>query len=272
MSRPYTPSGRFDTEFETEEIHDAITKDLTNPVGSTIQWFVWNGTATDVDPIYDVGSNYITSTTGINTNTTVSSAVGTSVVTVNSNTGIVVGMSVNATGVPSGALVKSISGTAIRLTANTTKTIPAGTAINFTTDGRKWKAPVTVPVIKAVLGQGSTNLVQQGFYNADTIHFVIDHDVLVDTIPEMLFKLNPLNDENPDPLNRDRIVWKNQVYRPLQNNYAGIIAERFTLLTFQCQQVMPEEMVNDSQFQAYASPDLRYRYGEGSYGYGIYGG
>jgi hypothetical protein len=42
MSRPYTPSGRFDTEFEIEEIHDAITKDLTNPVGTTVQWYVWN--------------------------------------------------------------------------------------------------------------------------------------------------------------------------------------------------------------------------------------
>lgn len=253
MSRPYTPSGRFDTEFETEEIHDAITKDLTNPVGSSVQWFVWNGTDTNVDPIYDVGSNYITSTTGVSKNTTVSSAVGTTVVTVVSTTGVTVGMAVVADGVPSGALVKSISGTAVRLTANTTKTIPAGTAINFTSNGRKWKPPVTVPVIKAVLGQGSTNLVQQGFYNADTITLVIDHDILLDTIPEMQGKLNPLNDEDPDPLNRDRIVWKNQVYRPLQNNFAGIIAERFTLLTFQCQQVMPEELVNDPQFQKYAN-------------------
>ena len=253
MSRPYTPSGRFDTEFETEEIHDAITKDLTNPVGSTVQWFVWNGVNTNVDPIYDVGSNYITSTTGVNKNTTMSAAVGTTVVTVVSTTGLVVGMAANGNGIPSGALIKSISGLNVRLTARTIKTITAGTAVNFTNDGRQWKAPAVVPVIKAVLGQGTTQLVQQGFYNADSITFVIDHDVLVDTIPEMLYKLNPLNDENPDPLNRDRIVWKNQVYRPLKSNYAGIIAERFTLLTFQCQQIMPEELVNDPQFQAYAN-------------------
>jgi len=253
MSRPYTPSGRFDTEFETEEIHDAITKDLTNPVGTTVQWYVWNGTATNVDPIYDVGSNYITSTTGVNRNTTASSAVGTSVVTVTSSSGILVGMSVSAVGVPSGALVKAISGTSIRLTANTIHALPAGTAINFTNDGRQWKAPVKVPVIKAVLEQGQTSLVQQGFYNSDRIHFVIDHDVLVDTIPEMLYKLDPTDSENPDPLNRDRIVWKNQVYRPLRSNYSGIISERFTLLVFDCQQIMPEELVNDPQFQAYAN-------------------
>lgn len=253
MSRPYTPSGRFDTEFETEEIHDAITKDLTNPVGSTVQWFVWNGVATNVDPIYDVGSNYITSTTGVSKNTTMASAVGTTVVTVVSTTGLAVGMAANGTGIPSGALIKQISGTSVRLTAKTTSTIPAGTAVNFTNDGRQWKAPVTVPVIKAVLDQGQTNLVQQGFYNSDRIHFVIDHDVLIDTIPEMLYKLNPIDSENPDPLNRDRIVWKNQVYRPLKSNYSGIISERFTLLVFDCQQIMPEELVNDPQFQAYAN-------------------
>lgn len=253
MSRPYTPSGRFDTDFETEEIHDAITKDLTNPVGSTVQWFVWNGAATNVDPIYDVGSNYITSTSGVNVNTTMTGAVGTTVVTVTSNAGLSVGMSVNGLGIPSGALIKQISGNSVRLTAKTIKTIPPNTPVNFTSDGRLWKPPVTVPVIKAVLGQGTTNMVQQGFYNADKIHFTIDHDVLIETIPEMLYKLNPLNDENPDPLNRDRVVWKNQVYRPLMSNYSGIIAERFTLLVFECQQIMPEELINDPQFQQYAN-------------------
>ena len=253
MSRPYTPSGRFDTEFETEEIHDAITKDLTNPVGTNVQWYVWNGVSTNVDPIYDVGSNYITSTTGSNINTTMSAAVGTTVVTVVSTAGLSVGMAVNGTGIVPGTLVKSISGTSVRLTAKTSTNISAGTAVNFTNDGRQWKAPVTVPVIKAVLEQGSTNLVQQGFYNADSIKFVIDHDVLTSLIPEMIDKLNPLDIHNPDPLNRDRVVWKNQVYRPLLNNLHGIIAERYTLLTFNCQQIMAEEMVNDPQFQAYTS-------------------
>lgn len=179
MSRPYTPGGRFTTDWETNEIHDAITKDLTNPAGTTAHWYVWDAPSTHVDSIYDVGA---------------------------------------ADGV-----------------------------------GRMWKTPVEIPIIKAVLGQGTTNLVQQGFYNSDRIHFVIDHDELISLVPEMLYKLDPLDSENPDPLNRDRIVWKSQVYRPLKSNYSGIINERFTLLVFECQQIMPEEMVNDSQFQAYAN-------------------
>ena len=187
MSRPYTPGGRFSSDWETNEIHDAITKDLTNPVGTTIDWYVWkphnnaDATSTQIDPIYDVGS-----------------------------------------------LTYDGSG------------------------GRKWLEPVKIPVIRAVLGQGTTNMVQQGFYNSDRLHLTIDHDVLIDIIPEMLYKLDPLNSESPDPLNRDRIVWKSQVYRALKNNYAGIISERYTLLTFDCQQIMPEELVNDPQFQYYA--------------------
>jgi hypothetical protein len=272
MSRPYTPGGRFDTDFETEQIHDAITKDLTNPVGTTAQWFVWNGASTNVDPIYDVGSNYLTSTTGTQVTTTMSGVVGTNVITVASNTSIAAGMAVIGSGIADGALVRSVAGTTVTLTLNNIGNISAGTSVNFTSDGRQWKTPVKVPIIRAVLQQGQTNLVQQGFYNADKIHFTIDHDILIDLIPEMLYKLDPLNSENPDPLNRDRIVWKDQVYRPLRSNYSGIISERFTLLVFDCQQIMPEELVNDPQFQAYASPDVRYRYGEGPYGYGIYGG
>jgi hypothetical protein len=245
MSRPYTPSGRFDTDFETSEIHDGITKDLTNPVGTSVQWFVWNGTATNVDPIYDVGSNYITSTTGANKNTTMSAAVGTTVVTVVSTTGLVVGMAVNGTGIVSGTLIKSISGLNVRLTSKTSKTITAGTAVNFTNNGRQWKIPVTVPVIKALIKHGTVEHSHEGFYNADSVHFTIDKAELNKSVPDFL--------NNPDPINRDRIVWQGQVYRPLLSQFKGIVAENFTLVSLDCRQIMPEELVNDPQFQAYAN-------------------
>lgn len=253
MSRPYTPSGRFNTEYEISDIHDAITKDLTNPVGSSVQWYVWNGTDTNVDPIYDVGSNYITSTNGTSVTTTMTGTVGTNTVTVVSTTSIAVGMAAVGTGIANGTLVRSISGSVVTLTRNNIGNISSGTSVNFTSDGRKWKSPVVVPVIKAVLKQGQSNMVQEGFYNADSIHIVIDHDVLINSIPEMLYKLDPTDSENPDPLNRDRIVWKNQVYRPVSSSYSGIIKEKFVLMTFECQQVMGDELINDPQFQAYAN-------------------
>jgi hypothetical protein len=58
---------------------------------------------------------------------------------------------------------------------------------------------------------------------------------------------------NPDPLNRDRIIWQNQVYRPILSQLRGIVLEKFTVVSLDCRQIMPEEMVNDSQFQAYAN-------------------
>jgi hypothetical protein len=188
MSRAYTPSGRFDTDFETNEIHDAITKDLTNPVGTTVMWYVWDSVATHVDPIYDVGAS-----DGV---------------------------------------------------------------------GRQWKTPVDVPTIRAVVKQSQTDLIEEGFYNADRLHLTLDKELLSSLIPGVL--------DNPDPLNRDRIVWKGQVYRPLMTQLLGIISERFAIISFECQQIMPEEMVNDSQFQDYASSLTLY--GEGTYGYGSYGG
>jgi len=190
MSRAFTPSGRFDTDWETNEIHDAITKDLTNPVGTTALWYVWDDASTHVDPIYDVGA-----------------ADGT---------------------------------------------------------GRIWKTPVVVPIIRSVIKHGTVEHSHEGFYNADSIHFTIDKDELTKALPSLL--------TNPDPLNRDRIVWQGQVYRPLLSQLRGIVLERFTVVSLDCRQIMPEEMVNDSQFQAYALPGDGYRYGDGLYGYGIYGG
>jgi hypothetical protein len=245
MSRAYTPSGRFDTDFETNEIHDAITKDLTNPVGTTVQWFVWNSLAFNVDPIYDVGSNYLTSTTGASINTTMSGTVGTTAITVVSTAGVTVDMAVNGSGIAKGTLVKSISGTTITLTLPNVNNIAAATAVNFTSDGRQWKTPVDVPAIRAVVKQSQTNLIEEGFYNADRLHLTIDKEILSSLIPGVL--------DDPDPLNRDRIVWKGQVYRPLMNQLLGIISERFAIISFECQQIMPEELVNDPQFQAYAN-------------------
>jgi len=54
------------------------------------------------------------------------------------------------------------------------------------------------------------------------------------------------------------MVWLGEVIRPYGVQQAGLVANRFTLLLVDAIQVMPEEMVNDPQFAAYASgvPDM----------------
>jgi len=173
--RSYQPGGRFDADYETDAILDGIEADLTVPVGSTVDWWIYDPTSTEIDPIYDVGSE---------------------------------------------------------------------------SHGRRWKGPYKLPVIRTVINQGNVPQDNRGFYNSDTIHFTIDATDVNAIDPTVL--------GNPDIQNRGRMVWLGEVFRPYGVQQAGLVANRFTLLLVDAIQVMPEEMVNDPQFAAYASgvPDM----------------
>jgi hypothetical protein len=174
MSRAYTPDGRFTSDFERGSISSGITADLTNPVGTHAQWWIYNPTDTAVDPIYDVGDSYL-----------------------------------NGSG------------------------------------GKMWTGPYQIQVIRAIIKQGDTKISQQGFYNADYLHLTLN---ALD-----IEKIAPGTMANPDSRDRDRIVWKGEVFRPYKSQQEGIISEDFILLTVDLVQVMPEELVNDVQFSAYAN-------------------
>ena len=106
--------------------------------------------------------------------------------------------------------------------------------------GRSWRGPFELPIIRAVITQGTVPQSERGFYNTDTLHLTINARDIDNIDPGVL--------GNIDLENRGRIVWKNQVYRPNYIQQRGIIAERFTLVVVDCMQVSPEEMVNDWQF------------------------
>lgn len=114
--------------------------------------------------------------------------------------------------------------------------------------GRVWHGPYTIPLIKAIISQGNTKISQAGFYNADTLHLTINAKDIEKIIPGVM--------DNPDDQNRSRVVWKNEVFRPFNVQQRGIISEGFVLLTVECSQVMPEEMVNDPQFLSFSSNPL----------------
>ena len=103
-----------------------------------------------------------------------------------------------------------------------------------TLNGRTWKGPYNIPIIRAIISQGSSKISQAGFYNADTLHLTINSKDIEAIAPGVMTE--------PDGQNRSRIVWKNEVYRPFNVQQRGIISEDFTLLVVECQQVMPEEM------------------------------
>jgi hypothetical protein len=120
-----------------------------------------------------------------------------------------------------------------------------GQDISGSVGGKRWKGPFELPVVRAVIQQGQVRTSQGGYYNADMLHLTLNIEDVEAIAPGVI--------TNPDYQNKGRIIWKNQVYRPYGVQERGIIAERFTLLVVECQQIMPEEMVNDPQFQAYAN-------------------
>jgi hypothetical protein len=120
-----------------------------------------------------------------------------------------------------------------------------GQNITSTLGGKRWTGPFTIPVVRAVIDQGEAKTSAVGYYNADTLHLTFNIEDVAKFAPNITIR--------PDSNNRDRIVWRGQVYRPFGIQERGIIADRFTILSVDCIQVMPEEMVNDPQFQTYAS-------------------
>ena len=54
--RAYTPGGRFDADFETNEILAGIATDLQRPVGTFAKWWVFDPAASQMDDLYNVGS------------------------------------------------------------------------------------------------------------------------------------------------------------------------------------------------------------------------
>lgn len=146
--------------------------------------------------------------------------------------------------------------------------------------GRRWTGPISVPVVNASIFQGTTpSNDERGFYNVDTLRITINMDVIRQgnnltgansgTIPQL-----SLLEINPDHYLLDRIVFRAQVYQPIKINTLGFITDRYTVISIDCTQVNPEELVNDPQFQSYA--DFKFYdplegYGAKAYGSGIYG-
>jgi hypothetical protein len=176
--RAYSPGGRFDSDFESDLISDGITEDLTNPAGTSAEWWKFNSASSQSDPIYDVE--------------------------------------------------------------------PIGT-------GRVWTGPFTIPVIRASISQGTSALSDRGFYNADTLHLTLNIDDLYAVNPE-LFSSRGVLKPTLDLVDKYRVVWKSQVYRPYKTQQAGLVANRHTLIAMDLLQLMPDELVNDAQFLAYAQP------------------
>lgn len=111
--------------------------------------------------------------------------------------------------------------------------------------GRRWYPGIQVPCVNAVIYQGVTLQDERGFYNTDVLRVTLNMEDV-----ERLFPTMPTD---PDSFLKDRIVYRNQVFRPIHFYPRGLIKGKYTLFTLDANQVNSEEMVNDEQFAQYSN-------------------
>ena len=119
-------------------------------------------------------------------------------------------------------------------------------------NGRVWDGPFDLPAISASLTHGVNQTNQRGFYSSDSLKLTVNIDDLQRVSPEIFFDERGYVRPQINFANKYRVVWQSQVYRPIQTQTQGYVDDRGTIIVLKCAQLMPEEMVNDSQFAQYA--------------------
>jgi hypothetical protein len=130
------------------------------------------------------------------------------------------------------------------------------------TKGRRWMLPFDFPVVMAQLIRSANVMNERGFYVSDTLRLVLNVGEVQRLLPSLL--------SNPSNHIKDRIIYRDQVFVPTRVLPRGAFGTRFAVVTIDCNQMNAEELVNDPQFQKYASvskADFR-TIGYGSSGYG----
>jgi hypothetical protein len=133
--------------------------------------------------------------------------------------------------------------------------------------GRRWMLPFKMPAVMAQFVRGTNIMNQRGFYVTDTLRLVINIGDAQRLLPSLI------TDSNNHI--KDRIIYRGEVFVPTRVLPRGSFGYNYAVLTIDCNQLNPDELVNDPQFQTYASlskPDPRtIGYGNGAYGSDSYG-
>lgn len=111
--------------------------------------------------------------------------------------------------------------------------------------GRRWMLPFKMPVVMAQFVRGTNVMNERGFYVTDTLRLVVNVGDVQRLLPSLV--------SDATSHIKDRIIYRGEVFVPTRVLPRGSFANRFAVVTIDCNQVNPEEMVNDPQFQAYAA-------------------
>lgn len=112
--------------------------------------------------------------------------------------------------------------------------------------GRRWKEPsLTIPCVAVAVIAGQTLFNTRGYYQTGSIEITLDVKNVDFLLPD-LYKL-------PDQHMLDRVVYQSTVFTPTQIKPMGHVADGYAVVSVGMTEVNPEELVNDPQFQDYAS-------------------
>ncbi|CAB4166918.1 hypothetical protein UFOVP964_17 [uncultured Caudovirales phage] len=111
--------------------------------------------------------------------------------------------------------------------------------------GRHWKDPFEMPVVLAQQLRGTNVMNERGFYTTDTLRLVVSVADVQRLFPDLL--------DNPNTHIKDRVVFQDEVFIPTRVLPRGRYANNYAVVTIDCNQMNPEELVNDAQFQSFAN-------------------
>lgn len=112
--------------------------------------------------------------------------------------------------------------------------------------GRRWMLPFKMPAVMAQFIRGTNVMNERGFYVTDTLRLVLNVGDVQRLLPSIL------TDSNSHI--KDRILYRGEVFVPTRVLPRGSFGYRWAVVTVDCNQLNPEELVNDPQFQRYAQP------------------
>lgn len=120
--------------------------------------------------------------------------------------------------------------------------------VGSATGGRKWKDPVLVPALSVVNLEDDEIINDRGQYLIDTIRIAINPDAL---------RIAGLHDvvERPHEHANDRVVYEGMVFAVHQVRVRGTLRSGYVVVGVDAQQVKPDELTNDAQFNGSFVPE-----------------
>jgi hypothetical protein len=107
--------------------------------------------------------------------------------------------------------------------------------------GKVFHGPYRIPALHVVHNQGPAQDTTQGLYTVDNVHITCSFD----SLRKMGFADQDIDHE---VYLTDRVVYDDSVFRVTSISVLGQIQDRDIIVSLECVQLKPDELVNDTQF------------------------